>query len=230
MGDTDITIYYNTYRLDAMERVLQSQGKRIEDEVYPILDSLYEKLVPAAERGDIENRIAAEKAHAAAEAEAAKRFGVVHLHQGVDDFYLIANEQRDLYSMAALYRRQLQPNIGKVPLWDLTGRFHKADRVLQTDYLRLCRAMPTDHRITSLMALDFDNGTISVCDNRDSYWTTYSLKDVSTAIYKAERKNDLFSDVRQEIFDEALQGKAIATAYLDEDLTEVEAPGPAMQM
>ena len=230
MGDTDITIYYNTYRLDAMERVLQSQGKRIEDEVYPILDSLYEKLVPAAERGDIENRIAADKAHAAAEAEAAKRFGVVHLHQGVDDFYLIANEQRDLYSMAALYRRQLQPNIGKVPLWDLTGRFHKADRVLQTDYLRLCRAMPTDHRITSLMALDFDNGTISVCDNRDSYWTTYSLKDVSTAIYKAERKNDLSSDVRQEIFDEALQGKAIATAYLDEDLTEVEAPGPAMQM
>lgn len=124
MGDTDITIFYNTYRLDAMERVLQSQGKRIEDEVYPILDSLYEKLVPAAERGDIENRIAAENAQAAAEAEAAKRFGVVHLHQGNDDFYLIANEQRDLYSMAALYRRQFQPNIGKVPLWDLTGRFH----------------------------------------------------------------------------------------------------------
>lgn len=230
MGDTDITIFYNTYRLDAMERVLQSQGKRIEDEVYPILDSLYEKLVPAAERGDIENRIAAENAQAAAEAEAAKRFGVVHLHQGNDDFYLIANEQRDLYSMAALYRRQFQPNIGKVPLWDLTGRFHKADRVFQSDYLRLCRAMPTDHRITSLMALDFDNGTISVCDNRDSYWTTYSLKDVSTAIYKAERKNDLSSDVRQEIFDEALQGKAIATAYWDEDLSEVEVPGPDMQM
>lgn len=182
------------------------------------------------QRGDIENRIAAENAQAAAEAEAAKRFGVVHLHQGDDDFYLIANEQRDLYNMAALYRRQLQPNIGKVPLWDLTGRFHKADRVFQSDYLRFCRAMPTDHRITSLMAMDFDNGTISVCDNRDSYWSTYSLKDVSTAIYKAERKNDLSSDVRQAIFDEALQGKAIATAYLDEDLAEVETPGPAMQM
>lgn len=230
MGDTDITVFYNTYRLDAMERVLQSQGKRIEDEVYPILDSLYEKLVPSAERGDIENRIAAENAQAAAEAEAAKRFGVVHLHQGDDDFYLIANEQRNLYNMAALYRRQLQPNIGKVPLWDLTGRFHKADRVFQSDYLRLCHAMPTDHRITSLMAMDFDNGTISVCDNRDSYWTTYSLKDVSTAIYKAERKNDLSSDVRQKIFDEALQGKAVAAMYLDENLLETDGPTPVMQM
>ena len=230
MNYIDINLYYNRYRLEALERVLHSQGKSIEDAVYPMLDSLYEQLVPATERGDIENRIAAENAQAAAEAEAAKRFGVVHLHQGDDDFYIIAYEQRNLYSMAALYRRQLQPNIGKVPLWDLTGRFHKADRVFQSDYLRLCRAMPTDHRITSLMALDFDNGTISVCDNRDSYWTTYSLKDVSTAIYKAERKNDLSSDVRQEIFDEALQGKAIATAYLDEDLTEVEATSPAMQM
>lgn len=230
MADIDITLFYNSYRLDAMERVLQSQGKRIEDEVYPILDSLYEKLVPAAERGDIESRIAAENAQAAAEEEAAKRFGVVHLHQGNDDFYLIANEQRNLYNMAALYRRQLQPNIGKVPLWDLTGRFHKADRVFQSDYLRLCRAMPTDHRITSLMAMDFDNGTISVCDNRDSYWTTYSLKDVSTAIYKAERKNDLSSDVRQKIFDEALQGKAVAAMYLDENLLETDGPTPVMQM
>lgn len=228
MADIDINLFYNTYRLEAMERVLHSQGKRIEDELYPFLDSLYERLVPAQERVDIENRIAAENAQAAAEEEAAMRFGVVHLHQGDDDFFLIANEQRNLYTMAALYRRQLQPNIGKVSLWDLTGRFHKADRVFQSDYLRLCRQMPTDHRITSLMEVDFDNGTVSVCDNRDSHWTTYSLKDVSTAIYKAERKNDLSSAVRQKIFDEALQGKAIATAYLDEDLQE--ASGPEMRM
>ena len=133
MASSDITLFYATYRLSAMERILQSQGKRIEDAVYPMLDSLYEQLVPAEERGDIENRIAAENAQAAAEAEAAKRFGVVHLHQGEDDFYLIANEQKDLYSMAGLYRRQLQPNIGTVPLWDLTGQFHKADRVFQSD-------------------------------------------------------------------------------------------------
>ena len=242
MADIDINLFYNTYRLEAMERVLHSQGKSIEDAVYPMLDSLYEQLVPAVERGDIENRIAAENAQAAAEAEAAKRFGVVHLHQGEDDFYLIANEQRNLYTMAALYRRQLQPNIGKVSLWDLTGRFHKADRVFQSDYLRLCRQMPTDHRITSLMEVDFDSGTICVCDNRENSWTTYSLKDVSTAVFKAERKSGLSSAVRQQIFDEALQGKTIATVHQDEDLEdgegisededpeEAEEPEPVMRM
>ena len=242
MNDIDINLYYNRYRLEALERVLHSQGKSIEDAVYPMLDSLYEQFVPATERGDIENRIAAENAQAAAEAEAARRFGVVHLHQGDDDFYLVANEQKDLYSMAALYRRHLQPNIGTVPLWDLTGQFHKADRVFQSDYLRLCRAMPDDHRITALMEMDFDSGTISVCDNRENSWTTYSLKDVSTAVFKAERKSGLSSAVRQQIFDEALQGKTIATVHQDEDLEdgegisededpeEAEEPEPVMRM
>ena len=230
MASSDITLFYDTHRLSAMERILQSQGKRIEDELYPFLDSLYEKLVPAVERSDIENRIAAENAQAAAEAEAAKRFGVVHLHQGDDDYYLITYDQRNLYTMAALYRRRLQPDIGKVSLWDLTWCFNKSDRVLSSDFLRLCRKMPTDHRITSLMAMDFDNGTISVCENRDSYWTTYSLKDVSTALYKAERKSDLSSEVRQGIFDEALQGKVVAAMYLDEDLLETDGPAPVMKM
>lgn len=218
MNDIDINLYYNRYRLEALERVLHSQGKSIEDAVYPMLDSLYEQLVPATERGDIENRVAAENVQAAA--EAARRFGVVYLHQGEDDFYLIANEQKDLYSMAGLYRRQLQPNIGTVPLWDLTGQFHKADRVFQSDYLRLCRAMPDDHRITALMELNFDSGTISVCDNRENSWTTYSLKDVSTAIFKAERKSGLSSAVRQRIFNEALQDKAMATVHEDEELED----------
>ena len=242
MNDIDINLYYNRYRLEALERVLHSQGKSIEDAVYPMLDSLYEQLVPETERGDIENRIAAENAKAAAEEEAAKRFGVVHLHQGDDDFYLIANEQKDLYSMAGLYRRQLQPNIGTVPLWDLTGQFHKAARVFQSDYLRLCRAMRDDHRITALMELDFDSGTISVCDNRENSWTTYSLKDVSTAVFKAERKSGLSSAVRPRIFNEALQDKAIATVHQDEELEdgdgiseeedpeEAEEPEPVMRM
>ena len=40
MNDIDINLYYNRYRLEALERVLHSQGKSIEDAVYPMLDSL----------------------------------------------------------------------------------------------------------------------------------------------------------------------------------------------
>ena len=36
MNDIDINLYYNRYRLEALERVLRSQGKSIEDAVYPM--------------------------------------------------------------------------------------------------------------------------------------------------------------------------------------------------
>lgn len=63
----------------------------------------------------------------------------------------------------------------------------------------LCSAMPNDPRITALVEFDFDHDTISVCESSDNAWWTYNLKDVSTAMYKAERKEGLSLDARHEI-------------------------------
>lgn len=224
MNDIDITLYYNRYRLDAMERVLHSQGKSIEDAVYPMLDSLYEQFVPAAERGDIENRIAAENAQAAAEAEAAKRFALVHLEHGEDEFYLMTPVHKNLYDIASLYRKQLQPNIGKVPLWDLTGKFQKADRIFEADFYRMYRQMSVDKRITAAMHMEFGNGIIRVCDNDAGLWTVYRLKDISSAVYKAERKSGFTSDVRQGIFESTIRTQAVVR-YLDEELEQADGDG-----
>jgi hypothetical protein len=193
------------------------------------------------ERGDIENRIAAENAQAAAEAEAARRFALVHLEHGEDEFYLITPVHKSLYDVASLYRKQLQPNIGKVPLWDLTGKFHKADRIFEADFYRMYHQMPVDKRITAAMHMEFGNGIIRVCDNDAGLWTVYRLKDISSAIYKAERKSGLSSDVRQGIFESTLRTQAVVR-YLDEeqedsegidedeDPEETEDPEPVLRM
>lgn len=51
--------------------------------------------------------------------------------------------------------------------------------------------------------------TISVCESSGNAWRTYDLKDVSAAMYKAERKEGLSLDARHEIFAVALEGKEI---------------------
>lgn len=224
MADIDITLYYNTYRLDAMERVLHTQGKRIEDEVYPLLDALYERIVPAQERGDIESRVASENAQAAAEAEAAKRFAVVHLEQDGKDCYLLTPHHRSLYDVAGLYRRMLQPNIGKVPLSELAERFHRAEQITEAEFYHHYQQMPADKRVTAAMHLEFGGGIVRVCSNDAGLWTVYNLKDVSTAIYKAERKNDLSSEVREGIFDSILRKRAVVR-YFDEELEQEDGEG-----
>ena len=73
----------------------------------------------------------------------------------------------------------------------------------------LCAAMEHDDRITALLEFDFDDGTISVKEQGDSEWRTYRLKDVSTAVYRAERKSTIPIAARDLIFEEALRDREI---------------------
>ena len=87
----------------------------------------------------------------------------------------------------------------------------------------LCNAMPNDPRITALVEFDFDHNTVSVCESSANAWVSYNLKDVSAAMYKAERKEGLSLDARHEIFAAALEGKEIT-------FDEVEDESPDLQM
>ena len=60
-----------------------------------------------------------------------------------------------------------------------------------------------------LLEFDFDDGTISVKEQGDSEWRTYRLKDVSTAVYRAERKSTIPIAARELIFEEALRNREI---------------------
>ena len=73
------------------------------------------------------------------------------------------------------------------------------------------------------MEFDLEDGTVGVCDSSDNAWRYYKLKDVSTAVYKAERKSGLRWSEEQEIFTKALSGKEI-------DVYEDQAPADAMHM
>ena len=61
MSDVDVTVFYNEHRVAAMERSLKGTGTRLEDQVKDALEKLYEELVPAAEREQIEAHISQEQ-------------------------------------------------------------------------------------------------------------------------------------------------------------------------
>ena len=87
--------------------------------------------------------------------------------------------------------------------------------------------MPNDNRITALVEYDFENGMVSACESSDNHWWTYKLKDVSTAVFRADRKSDLRISERDEVFHEALYGKEIEME--DQNLSE-DPVGPTMTM
>jgi hypothetical protein len=228
MPEIDITLFCNDHRFNAMARALALQGMTVEQALYPALDVLYEQIVPPDERRQIEEYIADEEARRIRECEAARRFSVVHLHDADGDLHFISELHTNFYNAARLYRMVTKELSGIAPMMDrLSHAFMSHRNITPSDFSAMCQAMPNDQRITAVIEFDFEDGTVGVCESGDCTWRYYQLKDVSTAVYKAERKKGLRWSEEQAIFMEALSGKEIRI-YSDE--TPAEDTNQAMQM
>lgn len=225
MSDVEVTVFYNEHRVAAMERALKNTGAILEDRLERALDSIYQELVPATEREQIEAQIAREASEEYARLQAARRFAVVHFHDTDDDFNFTTELSNKFYTMAYRYREFMKDEVGAVTLDSLARHFGEYEPVDEVTFSILCNTMPDDPRITAIADFDFESNTVSICEHGDE-WRTYDLKDVSTAVFKANRKSGLQMEAREAIFEESLEGKEM----LFEEDTEDEGEGPVLQM
>ena len=120
------------------------------------------------------------------------------------------------------YRNFLQEDVGKLTLDSLAVAFGEHQPIDDLTFSILCDAMEHDERITALLEFDFDSGIISVKEQADPEWRSYRLKDVSTAIYRAERRNGLSLQTREQIFEDALHGQEIQQKEPEEITPQIQ--------
>lgn len=185
-------------------------------------NAIDEEPSPEDEREEIEALIRQEEAQAQREAEAARRFAVIHFHEDGDDFHFTSDLRNTFYSAAYRYRNFLQEDVGKLTLDSLAVAFGEHQPIDDLTFSVLCDAMEHDERITALLEFDFDSGIISVKEQADPEWRSYWLKDVSTAIYRAERKNGLSLQTREQIFEDALHGQEIQQKEAEEITPQIQ--------
>ncbi len=219
MGDIDISIYYNERRLEAMQKKLAEQGTTVEIELKNMMDVLYESVLPVEVCAEIDAQIAKEQVDADAEYEAARRFGVYHIRQNGEDTHFISELYNSFYSAAYRYRVYSR----SVTDADFFALFVNRQPIDTVEFSKFCDAMNTDPRITTFVEFDLDEGTVSTYENGHDGWISYNLKDVSNAIYKANRKHHQTSEMRQNTFNYALAGKEIHYAVENDTETEGEA-------
>ncbi|MBQ8238078.1 MAG: hypothetical protein IJZ39_08030 [Oscillospiraceae bacterium] len=205
MRAIDITVYYSTLRTEALERILGEQGTTLDSAVAELLDELYQKTVPLQERNEIEQRIRQEEAQTTADAEASRRFGVFHIREQGEDCYFTSELQKDLYQTACVCRGYLQAG-GQSLLCDC---FNHKQTLSYPAYTDRAVGLGYDPRITMLVELDADKGVCMVQASGDDSWHQYKLKDLSTAIYHAKRKEGRTFSQRDEVFREFIAGREI---------------------
>ena len=218
MNNIDITLSFNELRLNALRDYLEPLGFSVEEQLQNTFDEMYTSMIPKEEREAIEKRIAEIEEAEKVKAEQARRFAVIHLHEGDDDMHFTTEYDNSFYRAAIVYTDDIQSEVGKLTLDSIAQEFSEHQLIDDLTFSVLCNAKPYDQRITALLEFDFDDGKISVCDNTDGVWKTYKLGDVVDAVSKARSKPDLFLETRNAIFNTALDGKEILTSEPTENI------------
>lgn len=217
MADEEITLYYNRLRLDAIKETLENQGQTVSEELYAKLDALYEAVVPAEKRADIENTIVEDLRRAEEAKEAARKFSLIHIRENGSDSYFASDIFQSFHAAAYRYRLYSRQELDSAPA-TLEDAFIGSENVSERQYENLLERIPADSRIMAVLDFDLDEKQVSVCSPMSDGQKTYSLHDVSVAAYKAFRGDYHTSAQRAEMFADALDGK------------ELEIDAPEMQM
>ena len=217
MNDIDITLFLNEYRVKALEEALGNRtAETIEDKLREAFDVLYQEYVDDEQRASIEAKIECEEAAEQSRTEAKRLFAVYHVRENGEDYHFTSDHFRSPMQAAYRYRLYDRNELLANPQ-TLAAAFIETNPISLKKFNEACTDINADKRITALVEFDLDEGRVSVCDNSDNAWQTFTLHDFSVASYKAYRSDYRNEDCRCEIFNNSLAGKEI-----DLDKTENE--------
>lgn len=206
-----LELWFQEDQLNALSAVMKEQGTTVEKWMLGMLTDMYEALVPRETQDAIRTRIDKEAAEARAAEEAARKYTVFCVREdGAKSFFQL-DRSEDILEVAKFLRRYLREEQGQGITALQTSAFAKMEPVTAERYDQMMSLrMETPNKVTGVFDLDFDRQEVSTVDAADG-WKTWSMQDVSTAIYHAYRKGCLRPEQYMSRFLERLEGKALTS-------------------
>lgn len=210
MDSIEVVLFFDQPRYDAVNEILHKNGTNVDTELKNYFVTLYEQLLSAEQRADVETQIERELKQERLEAEARKRFGVFHIREnGIDSFF--RDEVFTSFSSVGYQYRQYERHELSSDPDSFADVFIRSEDISENQFHIYETEFSNDPRILTLMDFDLDAGTVSVMQKGHEDMLTYNLHDVSVAAYKAFR-GDRSPARTATAFSEALIGKEIEIA------------------
>lgn len=199
MNSRDITLWLDERWYDALSRQLKKKDTTVEDELNEYLDAMIDQL-PEQVREKISREIWEEDQRQREATEAARRISVFRVTQDGRTDHLLTQGTIpvDVLHTAVALRSYLlaKGNSAQRFAERLQSVVDIAPEVFQ-DYAD--ELMRRTGRVTAVLDIDLDRGEFSTLDALNG-WETYTIRDVSTAAWHANRKDHLAWERRLDIF------------------------------
>lgn len=222
MNTVEVALYFDEQRMAALQDILSESGSSVEAELKNHFRFLYEQLVPEEQRFAIEAQIAQEREQERIAAEARKRFAVYHVHEHGTDSYFTSQHFKSFNAAGYRYRLYARNELDSMPK-SFAEAFMGSDEISKEQFSLMQSAISDDPRILAVMDFDLDEGVVTTAKPELEESRSYNLHDVSVAAYKAYRGDYYSSAKSAEIFADALSGKEI-------DIAPVQEQESALQM
>ena len=229
-GDVQLELWLSEYKMDALSSVLEEQGTTVEERMQEMLIDLYAESVPYEVQQEIRTRIDAEYAAAQAEAEAARKYTAFCVRENGTQSFFQLDRSESILEIAKFLRRYLREDQGQDTAALRMSAFARMEPVTAERYDQLLALrMESPGKVTGVFDLDFDRREASNVDAADG-WKTWSMQDVSTAIFHAYRKSCLRPEQYMSRFLEKLEGRELTSAghlsarniSFAEEITEID--------
>lgn len=211
-GYSDICLWFQTDKLNALKKALAEKKLKLEDKLLEKLEEIYCVYVPLEQRREIDERLAEmireeDEETARRKAEQYRESVVRVIRNGQNRCWKITTAVSDV-QIAGLLRKALRDPIG-APVSVFEELLGEKVEIGTAEFACVaCMFLRSEKPAANAVTLDFDGEFVTLAKPGDGY-LTYSMKDVSTAIYRAEQSRGLRAEQVAVRFYERLVGKTV---------------------
>ena len=203
----EIVLWLDRRWKNAIEKHLK--GETLQEHLETVLDALCNQL-PQREYERISREIYAEDAANREAEEAARTYAAYHVVENGQEWYYKTTPGEELLGAARMLRKYLKDTERS------TGKFislySQAQPITPEEYRHLMHLrMENMGKVTGVFDLNFDKREFSAVHTIEG-WKTWAMQDVSTAVYRAAKKQLVSGDVMLQKLLECLNGKEITSA------------------
>lgn len=211
-GYSDICLWFQTDKMDDLKKALVEKKLNLEDKLLEKLEEIYCVYVPPEQRREIDERLAAlireeEEDAARRKAEQYRESVVRAIRDGQNRCWKITTAVSDV-QIAGLLRKALR-DPARAPASVFEELLGEKVEIDTTEFTCVaCMFLRSEKPAANAITLDFDGEFVTLAKPGEGY-LTYSMKDVSTAIYRAEQSRGLREEQVAVRFYERLAGKTV---------------------
>ena len=207
MTQREITLWVDERWCKALEKHLLdgTVAEKLEEHIDELVNRLPENVY---ER--ISSEIWQEREQARIEAEAARRFAVLHVTENGESTYFVAEENLEMLQAAARLRSYTRKSPENSPA-RFTGMFSRGEKISREQFQTYVNErLENTGRVTGAFDIDLDRGRFDALHIMDG-WQCFRIQDISTAAYFAMKKSGVSQDTRWQVFLDRLDGKQLTS-------------------